>query len=102
MVGAAGGAAALRLVWRVLQTTPPVVGCTALRGVLRLLPGQERGTGGRCSPSVGFSRFLSHLRIFVELDGYTCGTAVDIACAASPKPAETTMVAAPLPSADKL
>ena len=38
---------------------------------------------------------------FVELDGYTCGTAVDIAWAASPKPAETTMVAAPLPSAER-
>ena len=48
------------------------------------------------------SSFLLILRIFVELDGYTCGTAVDIAWAASPKPAETTMVAAPLPSADKL
>ena len=54
--------------------------------------------GGR----LGF--FFSFLicEFFVELDGYTCGTAVDIAWAASPKPAETTMVAAPLPSADKL
>ena len=56
----------------------------------------------RCWRSIFFSFRVLIFEFFVELDGYTCGTAVDIAFATSPKPAETTMVAAPLPSADKL
>ena len=51
--------------------------------------------------AVDSSFYLIICEFFVELDGYTCGTAVEIACAASPKPAETTMVAAPLPSAER-